>query len=274
LTGNLESGEQVEVLGERLRWAQVRSASGRTGWVQSRFLAGPEVRERFRVLAEQSDSLPPQGTAIARREANLHLEPDRDAEAFYRLPVDEMVEVLAHRVTGRASVPSIAAGETDDESEEAGPPTALAVETLEDWLLVRGAGERTGWLLESLVDLNPPVEVAQYREGQRIRAWFVLHREMDDGVERPWYLWATIRRVAGLPYDFDEVRVFVWNPNRDRYETSYRERNLIGFYPIRVASRETPGGPVPSFVLPMEDETGKRFEKQYVMAGRIVQRAP
>jgi hypothetical protein len=77
-----------------------------------------------------------------------------------------------------------------------------------------------------------------------------------------------------LPYDFDEIRVFVWNPNQDRYETSYRERNLIGFYPIRVGSRETPRGLSPSFVLPVEDETGRRFEKQYVMAGRVVQRAP
>jgi hypothetical protein len=275
LTGNLASGEQVEVLAERLRWTQVRSASGRTGWVQSRFLAGPEVQERFRALAEQSDSLPSQGTAILRREANLHLKPERDAEMFYRLPEGEAVEVLAHRVTGLASAQSTEAGESVTESEEEAPAlTTLAVQTLEDWLLVRGAGKRTGWLLESLADMNPPVEVAQFREGLRIRAWFVLHREMDDGIERPWYLWATMRRVAGLPYDFDEIRVFVWNPNRDRYETSYRERNLIGFYPIRVGSRETPGGPSPSFVLPVEDETGRRFEKQYVMAGRVVQRAP
>ena len=93
-------------------------------------------------------------------------------------------------------------------------------------------------------------------------------------MERPWYLWATISRVAGLPYDFDAIRVFVWDPNRDRYETSYRERNLIGFYQIRVGSQETPRGLSPSFVLPVEDETGRRFEKQYVMAGRVVQRAP
>jgi hypothetical protein len=170
-----------------------------------------------------------------------------------------VAEVLAHRVTGLATVRQTEAEESAAESEEEAPaPTTLAVETLEDWLLVRGAGKRTGWLPESLADMNPPVEVAQFREGLRIRAWFVLHREMDDGIERPWYLWATMRRVAGLPYDFDEIRVFVWNPNRDRYETSYRERNLIGFYPIRVGSRET----------------GRRFEKQYVMAGRVVQRAP
>ena len=129
-------------------------------------------------------------------------------------------------------------------------------------------------MLEPFANLNPPFEVGQYREGLRIRAWFVIHRELDDGIERPWYLWATMRRAAGLPYDFDEIRVFVWNPNRDRYETSYRERNLIGFYPIRVGSRETPRGPSPTFALPVEDETGNRFEKQYVMGGRLVRRAP
>jgi len=275
LTGSLASGEQVEVLATRPRWSQVRSAGGRTGWVQSRFLAGPEVHGQFRLLAQRSDSLPSQGTAILRGEANLHLAPGRDRETFYRLPEAEVVEVLGHGVAGFATARRTVAGSEPSESEAEDPPPAeVAVQTFEDWLLVRAPGGKTGWLLESFVDMNPPVEIAQYREGLRIRAWFVLHREVDDGVERPWYLWTTVRRVAGLPYDFDEVRVFVWNPNRDRYETSYRERNLIGFYPIRVGTQETPRGLSPSFGLPVEDESGRRFEKKYVMAGRLVQRAP
>ena len=275
LRGSLASGEPVEVLATRPRWSQVRSASGRIGWIQSRFLADPEVHERFRLLADQSDALPSQGAAILRREANLHLEPGRDTETFYHFPEREVVEVLAHRVADGVPARPTGAGNGASAFEaEDLPPAELAVQTLEDWLLVRAAGRKVGWLLESSVEMNPPVEVAQYREGLRIRAWFVIHREMDDGVERPWYLWATIRRVAGLPYDFDEIRVFVWNPNRDRYETSYRERNLIGFYPIRVGTQDTPRGPSPAFALPVEDETGKRFEKNYVLAGRLVQRAP
>jgi len=275
--GSLNNGDEVEVLATRPRWAQVRTAAGRTGWVQSRFLADAAVRERFRALAARSAALPSQGVALLVREANLHLEPGRDAESFYRLAEGQSVEVLAHRVAARASDRSAVTG--DDDSDEATlPPADVAVQTPEDWLLVRDSEGSTGWMLEPSADMNPPFEVGQYREGLRLRAWFVIHRELDDGVERPWYLWATVRRVAGLPYDFDEIRVFVWNPNRDRYETSYRERNLIGFYPIRVGSRETPAGRsstlAPTFALPVEDETGKRFEKQYVLEGRLVRRAP
>jgi hypothetical protein len=270
VVGSLNNGDEVEILGRRTRWTQVRTASGQTGWMQSRFLADAAVRDRFRALALQSASLPSQGTALLQRDANLHVEPGRDSDTFYRLAKGGEAEVLQHRVASRGSVRRTAPEEGDS---AAGPAAELLVQTPEDWLLVRDSEGRTGWMLESLADMNPPFEVGQYREGLRIRAWWVIHRETDDSIERPWYLWATVRRLAGLPYDFDEIRVFVWNPSRDRYETSYRERNLIGFYPIGIGARDTPGGPSPTFALQVEDETGNRLEKRYVMEGRIVRRS-
>ena len=269
--GSLNNGDEVEILGTRPRWTEVRTASGQTGWLQSRFLADAAVRDRFRALALQSASLPSQGAALLKRNAILHVEPGRDTDTFYRLAEGSEAEVLDHRVASRGATTRRSSAENTDAEPE--PPAELVVQTPEDWLLVRDSERRTGWMLESLADMTPPFEVGQYREGLRIRAWFVIHREMDDGIERPWYLWATIR-LAGLPYDFDEIRVFVWNPHRDRYETSYRERNLIGFYPIGVGTRDTPGGPSPTFALQVEDETGTRLTKQYVMEGRIVRRAP
>ena len=41
--GTVQGGERVEVLAKRTRWFQVRLASGRTGWVHTRFLASPKV---------------------------------------------------------------------------------------------------------------------------------------------------------------------------------------------------------------------------------------
>ena len=263
---SMGNGAEVQILGTRPRWTQVRTADGQTGWLQSRFLADSAVRDRFRALAEQSVSLPSQGSLLINRAANLRLEPGRDTETFYQLAEGDEAEVIGHRIADRIG--------TRRNATEGGPeaPADVVVQTPEDWLLIRDPEGRTGWMLESLADMNPPIEVGQYREGLRLRAWFVIHRELDDGVEHPWYLWATVRRLAGLPYDFDEIRVFVWNPSRDRYETSYRERNLIGFYPIQVGTRETSGGPSPIFSLQVEDEAGKRMEKQYVMEGRIVRK--
>src|SRR5271169_2633165 len=43
----LDGGQKVEVLAKRVRWVQVRLDGGRTGWVQSRFLASPKVFDQF-----------------------------------------------------------------------------------------------------------------------------------------------------------------------------------------------------------------------------------
>ena len=264
--GHLQSGERVRIVSRRPRWAEVRNASGENGWVLQRYLVGQEVYDRFVQLARDVEALPSQGRALIRRDANLHIEPGRSTQTFYRLAEGEQAEVVGHRVAPR----SPATIEASSEEASSAGPVELSTRNNEDWLLVRAANGRAGWLLEGAADMNPPVEVAQYREGLRIRAWFEIYRELDRGEEHPWYLWATTRRLTGLPYDFDEIRVFVWNPGASRYETSYRERNLIGFYPIVVASRETAAGGSPTFRLQLEDASGNRLEKNYFMVGRQV----
>ena len=263
--GHLQSGERVHVVSRRPRWAEVRNAAGETGWVLQRYLVSHEIYDQFEQLARQVDALPSQGAAVIRREANLHLQPGRDTQVFYQLADGERAEVVGHRVAPRNPAPV----EASPEAAAAGRAEGSASND-EDWLLVRASDGRSGWLLEGAADLNPPIEVAQYREGLRIRAWFEIYRELDQGEERAWYLWATIRRVAGLPHDFDEIRVFVWNPRASRYETAYRERNLTGFYPIVAGSSESPGGASPRFRLQLEDSSGQRFEKSYFMVGRQV----
>ena len=268
----LQGGDRVDVLARRSRWVQVRAATGQVGWLHSQSLVSQETFDRFHKLAKETASLTSQGTALARRDANLHLEPSRDSEVFHLLRKEEEVEVVAHRAVERAGS-GVRLGESRAELDEESS-AQVSVRQPENWLLVRDARPRAGWVLESLLDMNVPLEVAQYSEGLRIRAWFVLHVEQDQAGEHPWYLWATVRPRPGLPYDYDEIRVFVWNPRNARYETSYRERNLIGFYPIQVTRRETPAGVSPTFTLHLEDETGRRFQKNYVMAGRVVRPQP
>jgi len=271
MVATLKGGEKVEVVAKRARWVEVRLEGGRTGWLHSRFLASPELFSQFQRFAAETATLPSQGQARIRREASLHLEPDIHSDAFYSLPERVAVEVLQHRVAERTDVSAkstkVAAQETNAPEDQA---AEVEVRRNEDWLLVRDSSGKTGWVRESLIDMSPPIEIARYNEGLRIRAWFVLYREQDGDEVHPWYLWATIRPHPGLPYDYDEIRVFVWNPQKSRYETSYRERKLIGYYPVETGSRQTRSGPSPTFSLQLEDQSGKRFRKAYIMEGRLV----
>ncbi len=270
--GTLESGQRVEILETMNRWVLIRveddRTDERTGWVHQRQLVSQEIHDQFRRLADESEDLPSQGSALVFRLANLHSEPGRSTPVFDQLQRDEQVEVLRHGIAARQAG-SVAPADASSSGDAAEPE----VPAPEDWLLVRDGAGRTGWLLEPSVAMNPPLEVAQYREGLRIRAWFLLRPEMSDGREQPWVLWATTRR-ASVPYDFDEIRVFTWNPNVSRYETSLRERNLKGYFPIGVQAQNTPEEGPPSFQLELEDDEGTRFRKEYVMVGRQVRVIP
>ena len=45
---------------------------------------------------------------------------------------------------------------------------------------------------------------------------------------------------AGLPYDFDQVRVYIWNLKKHRYETGFREHGVVGYLPAVIAAQKDP----------------------------------
>ena len=83
---------------------------------------------------------------------------------------------------------------------------------LEDWWLVRDSNQRVGWVLARMVDIDVPLDVAQYAEGQRIVAVFVLDQVQDKDKDKkvPEYLTAVTEPKDGLPFDFNQIRVFTW----------------------------------------------------------------
>ena len=90
------------------------------------------------------------------------------------------------------------------------------------------AGCWRAWSISTL-----PLEIAQYAEGQRFVAFFVLDQVQDSGKDGsgksvPQYLCAITEPHDGAPYDYDQVRVFTWNTRKHRYETAYREHGLNG----------------------------------------------
>ena len=134
---------------------------------------------------------------------------------------------------------------------------------MEDWWLVRDDQGHAGWILSGSMDVDAPDEIAQYAEGQRIIGAYVLNRIHDEDVdqdgkpvvsEKPQYVAVMTEMKSGLPYDFDQVRVFTWNPKRHRYETAYRLHPIAGFMPVKVTQAPAQGvvgqaGPVPQFSI-------------------------
>lgn len=163
------------------------------------------------------------------------------------------------------------------ETEQPAPPP------MEDWWLVRDASGHTGWLLANRVDVDVPDEVGQYSEDQRMIAAYPLTTVIDDGSGReakrgkkgkeretmisdsgdgasadgsaapaaPKKMTEYVTVLAppknGLPYDFDQVRMFTWSLNHHRYETAYRMRGLRGYLPVTITHENVNGQDEPVF---------------------------
>lgn len=269
----VKNGERLDVL-ERTtnkRFVHVRTADGSDGWVEQRSLVGEDVFQAFQKLAKENAGAPEQALGTTHAETNLHVAPGRDTEHLYQLPQGGKLSVLK-RAFAEKTLPGAA---TKPKSGDVEP-------ILEDWLLVHDSQGRVGWVLARLVDFDVPLEIAQYAEGQRMAAFFVLTEvqdkdtgssKEDQGVVKkvPEYLVLFTEPKDGQDFDFNQIRVFTWNGRHHRYETAYREHRLNGVLPASVG-RENFGkdGELPTFTIHVRDDDGKILERKYKLNGPIV----
>jgi hypothetical protein len=123
-----------------------------------------------------------------------------------------------------------------------------------------------------MIDLDVPLDVAQYAEGQRIIAFFVLNEAQDGDKKVPQYLTVLTEPKDGLPFDFNQIRVFTWNVRRHRYETAYRER-MEGVLPVSLGQENfDKEGTLPVFTLRVQDDNGNISERKYKLNTPIVRR--
>ena len=122
--------------------------------------------------------------------------------------------------------------EPDDEDDKPDQPKIM-----EDWWLIRDEQKRVGWVMAGL-HLDVPDDIAQYSEGQRIVAAFKLDEVTDGEKKVPEYLVLLTDNKDGMPYDFNQIRIFTWNLRRHRYETAYREHDLNGVLPVTLGEQD------------------------------------
>lgn len=264
--GVVKNGERVEVLDRDRRFVKVRTSTGAMGWIEQRYLVSEEVFDQLQRLTQDSQNDSVQGLATARNDTNLHVEPGRDTEHLYQISLGEKVSLLKRATAEKPGV--VAAPRPGVKADEKKEP----VPVVEDWWLVRDSHNRVGWILGRMVDLDVPLDVAQYAEGQRIVAFFVLDQVQDGDKKVPQYLTVLTEPKDGLSFDFNQIRVFTWNVKRHRYETAYRER-MEGMLPVTVSQESfDKEGVLPVFVVRVRDENGNVSERKYKLNTPIVRR--
>jgi SH3-like domain-containing protein len=266
--GTVKNGERVEVLEHEKRFARVRTALGVEGWIEQRNLVDQKTYDGLQQLTKDSLSVPVQAPGVLRNDTNLHLTPGRETEHLYQLTsgakVDALKRATAEKQPGLVAQPKAGAKATNP--------------ALEDWWLVRDAQNRVGWVLARMVDIDVPLEIAQYAEGQRFVAFFVLNQVQDSGKDGSGknvsqYLCAFTEPHDGSPYDYDQIRVFTWNVRKHRYETAYREHGLNGVLPVTVTTESfDKEGALPVFILRVKDDNGNVSERKYKLDTPIVRR--
>ena len=260
------NGEPLEVLEHGRRFLRVETQQKKIGWIEERAVIDQKTYGAFVQLAAEHSQDPVAAEATLRDGLYMHLLPGRDTEHFYLLAGNSKVQLLARASVARMAAPgiqplaglaapkppSVDKARKHSAGAEAGPPPPLPP-SMEDWWLARDSQGHTGWLLGSRIDVDVPDDIEEYGEGQRFVGAWVLAKVNDPNAgtpdhEVPEYLTVMAPNDSGMPFDFDQVRVFTWDLRHHRYETGFRLHPIQGFLPVRVTSAKTSGGEqVPAF---------------------------
>jgi len=265
--GQVQNGEKLLVLDHARHWLKVQTGTGKLGWIEEREVATQAVEEAFEKLAAEHKKDPQVASGVTRDVVYLHLKPGRETEHFYLLPESDKLKVLRRAtlvkpgvpvLTARAQrpIPQVPGAKSALKTQSPGKPGANTEEAkaqdavppvYEDWWLVRDTAGHTGWLFGRMMDVDAPDALTRYAEGQRIVGAYVLTTVYD--AEAPFpdknvpiYVTVLGPYTSGLPYDFNQVRVFTWSVAKHRYETAFRDKNIEGYLPVSLFKLKDPYG--------------------------------
>ena len=261
-TGAVANGDKLKVLDHARHFVKVESPKGEIGWIKEQEVATEEVAGEFDKLKEAHAKDPEVASGVIRDQVYMHLKPGRETERFYLLNENDKVKLL-HRATLEKAVTAASVARTQKaipqaagsdasrkdaapvEAAKAGAGAVAEAPAYEDWWLVRDSAGHTGWVYSHMLDVDAPDALTRYGEGQRFVGAYQLTTVHDDGApgdvkDVPIYVTVLSPYKSGLPYDFDQVRVFTWSTKMHRYETGFRQKNIEGFLPVIVTHKTEP----------------------------------
>ena len=252
-TGEVTNGESLTVLEHGRRFLRVRTPKNEEGWIEEHMVIDAKTHDAFDQLEAAHKDDPTAGSATLSDDLYMHVTPGRNTDHFYLLTGNTKVQLLVRASVAKAQAggavapqPKSAAAAAAVQAKPAEPPS------LEDWWLARDAQGHIGWLLASRVDVDVPDAIAEYGEGQRFIGAWKIATVNDPGSdlpnhEVPEYLTMMSPPKSGLPFDFDQVRVFTWSKGHHRYETGFRLHPIQGFLPVKIFTAQASTGAVPAF---------------------------
>lgn len=283
------NGQRLQVLEHGHRFLKVKTDKNEIGWIEDHYVIDQPVYDRFARMQKDSAADPIVGTATLREDYWLRDAPGRTSDRFYFLPENQKLQLLM-----RASVPKPAPPPQPvplpvkpvDRMRQKAPPAP----ELEDYWLVRASDGHVGWVRGGALDEDVPDAIAGLAEGQKIVGAYVLAKVNDPGAnvpgnQVPEYVVAMAPWRDGLPFDFDQIRVFTWNVRKHRYETAFHERGIVGYLPLTVGEQTFDQRQEPTFSYrvasgdqpALDPETGmvrpgSTVTESYRMEGVIVRR--
>lgn len=287
------NGQRLEVVEHGRRFLKVKTSKGEIGWIEDHAVIDQQVYDQFQQMKKDNAQDPVVATGVLREDYWLRDAPGRTSDRFTLLPENTKLQLLM-----RASVPRPEAPQplplpvkkaVAPEKKRKMDLEDLANPSREDYWLVRDSSGQVGWVRGRTLDEDVPDAIAGLAEGQKIIGAYVLKTVSDPeapGGQAGEYVTVLGPWRDGLPFDFDQVRVFTWNVKKHRYETAYRERNIAGYLPVTVG-QETVNHqvePVFSFrvatdpeAASLDPQTGRVREgtttlESYQMEGVIVRR--
>jgi hypothetical protein len=263
----VQNGDRLEVVGQDRRFYQVKTDKGAVGWIDDHVVIDQKTYDRFSAMDKEHAHDPVVVTGALRDDSYLHVAPGRKEEHFYLLAENAKIELLA-RASVEKAVPAQAVpvplpepkkkeptdgkGAKGKKRDPNAPPYVPEGPPMEDWWLVRGPQGQTGWVLSRMMDIDIPQEIGGLAENQKYVAAYLLRTVNDPESKFPngqarEYVAVTNAWKDGLPYDFDQVRVFTWNTKKHRYEGAMRERGIEGYLPVTIGSGVFGGQTEPTF---------------------------
>jgi SH3-like domain-containing protein len=275
-TGQVANGDKLKVLDHARHWVKVQTAKGEIGWIEEKTVVTEEQAAEFQKLGSEHEKDPTVASGVVRDQVYMHIAPGVDTEHFYLLNEGDKLQLLrratlekttagASTIRAQRAIPQAAGTNAarKDPPADAAPAATVAAAiakgkgappaseptppVMQDWWLARDSAGHTGWLYARMVDVDAPDALTRYAEGQKFVGAYVLTKVHDEeapggAADVPVYLTVLAPYKAGLPYDFDQVRVFTWSIQKHRYETAFREKNIEGYLPVTLQSMKDPGG--------------------------------